>query len=131
TSGTTSGRRVLIADVNVFVGAHRDDVAGHDDYLNWLERSLTGPEAFGVSELVLSAFLRLVTNHRVFADPTPVGDALEFCRVVSVTPATWWRGRVIGTGPSSPTSVRARRLAETSFPTPISLPWRSRRGQLS
>ena len=79
---------MLIADVNVFVGAHRVDIAGHDDHLNWLERSLTGAEAFGVSELVLSAFLRLVTNHRIFADPTPVDDALEFCRVVRGAPAS-------------------------------------------
>ena len=45
---------MLIADVNVFVGAHRTVVGAHHDYR--LEHHLEGPEAFGVSELVLSAF---------------------------------------------------------------------------
>lgn len=78
---------MLIADVNVFVGAHRRVIDAHDDYRHWLERHLHGPEVFGVSELVLSAFLRLVTNHRVFSTPTPVKTALEFCEVVRDSPA--------------------------------------------
>ena len=39
-------------------------------------------------ELVLSAFLRVVTNHRVFSTPTPVDTALEFCDVVRDSPAS-------------------------------------------
>jgi toxin-antitoxin system PIN domain toxin len=79
---------MLIADVNVFVGAHRAEINRHDDYRVWLERRLIGPEVFGVSELVLSAFLRLTTNHRIFSEPTPVDVALDFCRVVRSAPAT-------------------------------------------
>ena len=80
--------RMLIADVNVFVGAHREEIDRHDDYRNWLARSLTGPELFGVSELVLSAFLRLTTNYRIFAEPTPVDIGLEFCQLVRSAPAS-------------------------------------------
>ena len=79
---------MLIADVNVFVGAHRSVMEAHHDYREWLEHHLDGPEAFGVSDLVLSAFLRLVTNHRVFSTPTPVDAALEFCDVVRDSPAS-------------------------------------------
>ena len=57
---------MLIADVNIFVGAHRSVITEHEDYRRWLEDQLVGDETFGVSELVLSAFIRLVTNHRVF-----------------------------------------------------------------
>lgn len=78
---------MLIADVNVFVGAHRSVVTDHPAYSRWLEGRLTGNEVFGVSELVLSAFLRLVTNHRIFASPTPVETALEFCDAVREAPA--------------------------------------------
>lgn len=78
---------MLIADVNVFVGAHRSIVAGHGEYKRWLEGRLVGAELFGVSELILSAFLRLVTNHRIFAVPTPVDAALEFCDVVRRSPS--------------------------------------------
>jgi uncharacterized protein len=79
---------MLIADVNVFVGAHRSVITEHDEYRRWLTGCLTGPEIFGVSELVLSAFLRLVTNHRIFAAPTPVADALEFCAAVRSAPSS-------------------------------------------
>jgi uncharacterized protein len=73
---------MLIADVNLFVGAHRTVVNDHQKYRDWLETRLTGPETFGVSELVLSSFIRLVTNHRIFSVPTPVEAALEFCDVI-------------------------------------------------
>jgi toxin-antitoxin system PIN domain toxin len=79
---------VLIVDVNVFVGAHRAEIDRHADYRGWLEQRLRGPELFGVSELVLSAFLRLTTNHRIFAVPTPVEVGLEFCRAVRSAPAS-------------------------------------------
>ena len=46
------------------VTMHRSVIGAHRDYRDWLEHHLDGPEAFGVSELVLSAFLRVVTNHR-------------------------------------------------------------------
>ena len=78
---------MLIADVNVFVGAHRSVIKDHPTYVSWLEDRLAGNEAFGVSELVLSAFVRLVTNHRIFDSPTPVESALEFCDAVRESPA--------------------------------------------
>jgi toxin-antitoxin system PIN domain toxin len=44
----------------------------------WLEAAVTGDEALGVSELVLSGFVRVATHPRVFSPPAPVGDALAF-----------------------------------------------------
>jgi toxin-antitoxin system PIN domain toxin len=78
---------VLLADVNVFLYAHRPESARHDEYRRWLEVSLTGPEPFGVSEIVLSSFLRIATHHRVYREPTPVEVALEFCRAVVEAPS--------------------------------------------
>lgn len=78
---------MLIADVNVFVGAHRSVITDHLAYSRWLSGCLSGNEVFGVSELVLSAFLRVVTNHRIFASPSPVESALEFCDAVREAPA--------------------------------------------
>ncbi len=34
---------------------------------------------FGVSDLVLSGFLRIVTHSKVFKEPTPLPQALAFC----------------------------------------------------
>lgn len=73
---------MILPDVNVLVYAHRSDAERHADYRRWLERVLGGATAFGVSDLVLSGFLRVVTHPRVFRDPTPVADAVSFIQLV-------------------------------------------------
>ncbi len=78
---------MLLADVNAFVYAHRRDSHHHDEYRSWLSAALGQAEPFGVSELVLSAFLRIVTNHRVYREPTPPEVALGFCDQVMAGPA--------------------------------------------
>jgi toxin-antitoxin system PIN domain toxin len=69
---------MLAPDVNVLVYAHRLDSPEHAAYAAWLQRLATGAEPFALSELVLSGFLRLVTNTRVFRQPTPPARALDF-----------------------------------------------------
>ena len=78
---------MLLADVNVYIYARRRDSERHEAYRTWLEERLGGDEPFGVSELVLSAFVRIVTNHRVFKNPTPPKAAIEFCEAVLAAPA--------------------------------------------
>ena len=56
---------MLLPDVNVLVYAHREDTRGHLRFRGWLERLVNGPEAFGLSDLILSGFLRIVTHPRV------------------------------------------------------------------
>jgi uncharacterized protein len=69
---------LILPDVNVLVYAHRQDSARHSDYLDWLNQILSSDATFGVSDLVLSGFLRVVTHPRVFCDPTPLPLALQF-----------------------------------------------------
>jgi toxin-antitoxin system PIN domain toxin len=78
---------MLLADVNVYVYAHRRESERHEEYRSWLEERLIGMEPFGVSELVLSAFMRIVTNHRIYKDPTHPDSALDFCMAVLGAPA--------------------------------------------
>ncbi len=78
---------MLLADVNPLIYAHRPESPRAGEHRDWLEGALSGPEPFGVSELVCSAFLRIVTNHRVFTDPTPPDVALQFCAAVMDAPA--------------------------------------------
>jgi toxin-antitoxin system PIN domain toxin len=73
---------LVLPDVNVLVNAHRQDAPRHHEYLSWLKQVLSSDAAFGVSDLVLSGFLRVVTHPRVFRDPTPLGLALEFVVVI-------------------------------------------------
>ncbi|MCA1707110.1 MAG: type II toxin-antitoxin system VapC family toxin [Actinobacteria bacterium] len=69
---------MTLADVNVLVYAFRPDMTGHADYREWLEHTVASDEPYGVSELVLSSFIRIVTNPRAFARPDPVAQALWF-----------------------------------------------------
>ena len=55
---------MILMDVNMLVYAHREDTANHSAYRDWLEEQINGAEAYGVSELVLSGFIRVVTLWR-------------------------------------------------------------------
>jgi uncharacterized protein len=69
---------MILCDVNVLVYAHRLDLPQHEPHRRWLERTLGADASYGVSDLVLSSFIRIVTNPRTFRVPTPVDDALGF-----------------------------------------------------
>ena len=78
---------MLLADVNAFIYAHRPESPRADEHREWLSEALQGQEPFGVSELVLSGFIRIVTNHRVYKEPTPPDVALAFCDAVLTAPS--------------------------------------------
>jgi toxin-antitoxin system PIN domain toxin len=69
------------------MSAHRPESPRFEEHRGWLSGALAGPEPFGVSELVLSSFLRIVTHHRIYREPTPTGTALSFCQQVLAAPA--------------------------------------------
>lgn len=70
---------MILPDVNVLIYAHREESAEHSAYATWLQSLVRGNEPFACSELALSGFVRIVTNPRVFYDPTPIELALDFC----------------------------------------------------
>lgn len=89
---------MLLCDVNIFVYAHRQDSEQHAQYFEWLTDLINSDEAFAVSELVLSGFLRIVTHPKIFSPPSSLDDALEFvnairaqenCRVVTPGERHW------------------------------------------
>jgi toxin-antitoxin system PIN domain toxin len=89
---------MLLFDVNVLVQAHREDAPNHAAIKGWLEDVINGDTVYGLSDLVLGGFLRVVTHPRVFAQPTPIQQALEFtkgirdranCVFVSPGPRHW------------------------------------------
>lgn len=71
----------------MLVYAHRRETDRHDDYLSWLEEARTADEPLGVSDVVLSGFLRVVTHPKVFKDPTPLDHALAFAAAVRTAPS--------------------------------------------
>jgi len=78
---------VVLADVNVLVYAHREDTEHHLACRSWLESTINGEERYGVSELVLSGFVRITTHPKVFASPSPLMLALEFAEQVREQPS--------------------------------------------
>ena len=69
---------MIVPDVNVLVYAARAAAPEHAAYRAWLEGALAGVETIGVSELVLSGVIRVLTHPRVFQEPLLLGDALAF-----------------------------------------------------
>src|SRR5271157_786093 len=69
---------LLLIDVNVLVYAHRADAAAHKRYRDWLQSIVNSDAGYGLSDLALSGFLRVVTHPRVFHRPTPLNTALKF-----------------------------------------------------
>lgn len=68
---------MLMPDVNVLVGAYRSDAPHHDRLKRWLEAAVQDVESLGLSDAVLSGFVRIVTHPRVFTVPTPLDTALK------------------------------------------------------
>ena len=86
---------MILPDVNVLVYAHKTGTAQHEQYRDWLLAELDGPAPVAVSELVLSAVVRVVTHPRVFDRPSTPREALDY--------VTWLRDHpgtvVVGPGP--------------------------------
>jgi toxin-antitoxin system PIN domain toxin len=70
---------VILFDVNVLLNAHRVEQPDHEVARELLERTADDSRPFALSELVLSAFVRIATHRRALNPPTPLGDALDFC----------------------------------------------------
>jgi toxin-antitoxin system PIN domain toxin len=77
---------LILPDVNVLVHAHREDSEHHAVCSRWLRHLLDDDLAYGMSELVLSGFVRVVTHPRIFTDPSPLDEALAFAGQVREQP---------------------------------------------
>ena len=65
-------------DVNVLVNAYRQDAFHHYRCRAWLDGVVSRRESVGISELVLSGVLRILTHPRIFYPRTSVEDAGAF-----------------------------------------------------
>lgn len=77
---------MLMPDVNVLVYAHRQDETWHEPYADWLKQLIDGSEPFALSVLVAVGFLRIVTNGRIYTDPTPLPTALAAVEQLAAHP---------------------------------------------
>ncbi|MEX1171210.1 MAG: type II toxin-antitoxin system VapC family toxin [Chloroflexota bacterium] len=77
---------MLMPDVNILIYAHRQDEEWHEPYADWLKDLVDGPEPFALSVLVAVGFVRIVTNARIYDDPTPLPVALAVIEQLAVHP---------------------------------------------
>jgi toxin-antitoxin system PIN domain toxin len=111
---------MMLADVNVLIGAFRDDARYHEACLAWVRDRIDSDEPFGVSTMGLSAVVRITTHKRFFASPSTPEDALGFssdllaqphCRPLQPGPRHWpiFAGLVIAT------NARAKLVTDAWF----------------
>ncbi len=66
---------MILVDANLLVYAHVASFPEHDAARTWLDEQLNGTNRVGLPWPSLLAFLRLVTNPRVFERAEPIADA--------------------------------------------------------
>jgi toxin-antitoxin system PIN domain toxin len=77
---------MMLLDVNILVNAHRKDAPHHAQLRGWLEDLINGDQAYGIADVVLSGFLRVVTHTAIFNPPSAMSSALDFCKEVRDQP---------------------------------------------
>lgn len=87
---------MLLPDVNVLIYAHvEDSTPDHAEYARWVTGLATGQEPFALSVLVLSGFVRVVTNPRVFSPSSTLDQSFAFVKSLVERPTA----RIVGPGP--------------------------------
>ena len=87
---------MLLLDVNVLIYAHvEDSTPDHAKYADWVYRLATGSEPFALSVLVLSGFIRIVTNPQIFSAPSTLDQSFDFVSSLVARP----NARIVAPGP--------------------------------
>lgn len=67
---------MILVDVNLLLYAYNPSAENHRKARLWLEEALSGQEPLAFSWLVILAFLRLITNRRIFPEPLSQAEAV-------------------------------------------------------
>lgn len=69
---------MILTDVNVLIYAYRTEAVDHERYRSWLQSSLDAEFPFGISDLILSAVVRILTHPRVWRRPVPLENVMQY-----------------------------------------------------
>jgi uncharacterized protein len=78
---------VLLPDVNVLLAGFRSDHIHHQPARAFLEAARSQPVTVGISDVALTAVVRLATNPRVFVQPDTVDAVLGYIDALLDPPA--------------------------------------------
>ena len=70
---------MIVLDANILVYAINDQAPMHSEAKQWLEQQLSSTTPIGLPWLVIVAFLRLITNPRIFGDSHLASDDAIHC----------------------------------------------------
>lgn len=77
---------MIAPDVNVLIYSFREDAADHRRFKRWLEEARQSGPLLVLFEPVLASVLRLLTNPRIFVEPTPLEAVCEFIQQLMQSP---------------------------------------------
>ena len=77
---------MILTDVNILIYAFRKDTENHSEYREWLHRILNGSSQFGMSEMVLSSFIRICTHPKIFKNPCTIDEVFSFTDTIRNRP---------------------------------------------
>lgn len=83
---------MILVDANLLIYAVNQRAAHHAAAREWLDGSLSAAAPVGLPWVTLSAFLRIVTNPRIFTAPLPVPAAWDIVAEWLAAPAAWIPG---------------------------------------
>jgi hypothetical protein len=75
-----------LVDVDVLINAFRPDAPQHKAYHSWVEQLVAGNEHYAMSELVLSAVVRILTDGRIYGHPETVETAFGYAELLAAQP---------------------------------------------
>ena len=79
---------MILPDVNTLVYAFHRDAAENEPFAEWLDSIVSDAVPILLPDVVLTGFLRVVTNRRIFSDPAPMSIALDFLEALRTSPAS-------------------------------------------
>ena len=80
---------MILVDANLLIYAKVSEYAEHQHALSWLESRLNGPGRVGLPWPSLLAFLRIITNSRVFDPPLSILEAWDQVKEWLTLPTVW------------------------------------------
>lgn len=80
---------MILVDANILIYAHVPSLPHHDAARRWLESHLNNTSPVGLPWPSLLAFVRLVTNSRIFERPVSIAEAWDRVEEWLALPSVW------------------------------------------
>lgn len=78
---------MLLVDTNVLVYANRRNAPRHEEYRDWMQGLIDGPEPYAVCDFAVAGLVRIITNHRIYkGDAATTDEALAFAAAIREQP---------------------------------------------